>query len=189
MSPRPPRTTSGSLPLQTGGDNAYPHPAALATNRLHADCEVRHVRRSGPGGQHRNKVATGVQLLHRPTGVRAEANERRSQAENLSVALGRLRIELALVIRQPVTAGYGPSRLWQSRCRGGRISVNPSHDDFPSILAEALDVLAAHAQQPPPAAAALGATASQLIRLLRQEPRALALVNRLRGQQQLRPLQ
>jgi hypothetical protein len=66
--------------------------------------------------------------------------------------------------------------------------VSPSHDDFPALLAEALDVLAAHAHQPQPAAAALGSTSSQLVRLLQQEPQALALVNRCREQNQLRRL-
>jgi hypothetical protein len=167
----------------------YPHPAARDGQRLRAECQVQHVRRSGPGGQHRNKVATGVHLRHLPTGVQAEANERRSQAENLSVALRRLRIELALAIRLPLGPGSVPSALWQSRCRDRRIAVSPGHDDFPAVLAEALDVLAENGYQPQPAAAALGVTASQLTRLVRLEPRALTLVNQARHHRQLRPLQ
>jgi hypothetical protein len=173
---------------QETSDRPYPHLAALPVPQLQAQCEVRHLRRSGPGGQHRNKVETAVQLLHRATGVKAEANERRSQAENLAVALRRLRIELALVIRLPLEPDYQPSPLWRSRCQAGRIGVSRSHEDFPAVLAEALDVLAAHAHQPQPAAAALGSTASQLVRLLQQEPRALALVNRCRAEHQLRRL-
>ena len=68
------------------------HPACLPIDELLAQCDVRHERRSGPGGQHRNKVATAVVLTHRPTGVRAEANERRSQAENHAEAVRRLRL-------------------------------------------------------------------------------------------------
>ena len=51
------------------------------------------------------------------------------------------------------------------------------HHDFPTLLAEALDVLAALDADPKRAAAVLDCTPSQLIRLLKLDPRALALVN------------
>src|SRR4051812_33083495 len=107
-----------------------PHPAALPPDDLLRQCGMRRTRRSGPGGQHRNKVETAVILTHAPTGVQAEANERRSQAENLRMALFRLRVNVALEVRQP-DASF-PSPLWQSRCRGGRIVVSGEHDDFPA---------------------------------------------------------
>jgi RF-1 domain len=153
------------------------HPAALDPDQLAAQCDIRRTRRSGPGGQNRNKVETAVVLVHRPSGIEAEASERRSQAENLRNALFRLRLKLALKIRRPVEADESPSLLWRSRCRGGRIVVSAEHDDFPAILAEALDVLAAHALDLKPSSAALGCTSSQLLKLLRAEPRALLLVN------------
>src|SRR5262249_27924451 len=42
------------------------HPAARAPDALLAECEVRRTRRSGPGGQNRNKVETAVVLRHLP---------------------------------------------------------------------------------------------------------------------------
>jgi hypothetical protein len=129
-----------------------------------------------------------VVLVHRPSGIDAEASERRSQAENLRNALFRLRLKLALKIRRPVGADEPPSPLWRSRCRGGRLVVSPEHDDFPAILAEALDVLAAHSFDLKPSSAALGCTPSQLLKLLRAEPRALLLVNDRRQSAGLHPL-
>ena len=66
----------------------------LADDDLLAQCEVELRRASGPGGQHRNKVESAVRLIHRPTGVVANATERRSQHANRALALERLREKL-----------------------------------------------------------------------------------------------
>jgi len=58
------------------------------------DLIVERIKGSGPGGQHRNKKATGIRLRHQPSGVVVTAMERRSQAANLKVALSRLRERL-----------------------------------------------------------------------------------------------
>jgi hypothetical protein len=153
------------------------HPASLSIDQLLKDCHVTRTRRSGPGGQHRNKVETAVVIVHRPTGVRAEASERRSQAENHSEAVFRLRVNLALQVRSISSPETEPSRLWQSRCRGSRVAVNSGHDAYPAILAEALDVVAACGMDIKTAAGSLGCTASQLVKLLQSETRAIAIVN------------
>src|SRR5579864_7810511 len=118
------------------------HPAAIAVERLLTECEIRRTRRGGPGGQHRNKVETAVVIEHRPTQISAQAGERRSQEENRKEAVFRLRLKLAVEVRQPLEPAYRPSALWLSRCRQCKVAVNPRHDDFPALLAEALDVLA-----------------------------------------------
>jgi len=164
------------------------HPAALDDERLLADCEQKFLRRSGPGGQNRNKVETAVVLRHGPTGLVAEANERRSQAENRREALRRLRLLLAIEVRTPVDPLGPPSPLWRSRLKGGRIGLNPDHEDVPAVLAEALDVLGDRDQDIKAAAGVLGCTASQLVKLLKLEGRAFAKVNRERAGRGLRPL-
>jgi hypothetical protein len=157
--------------------NAHnPHPAAIDPAQLLRACDVKRTRRSGPGGQNRNKVETAVVLRHLPTGIEAEANERRSQSENLNKAVFRLRVSLALSVRTEQD-GRIPSPLWQGRCRGGRLAINPEHDDFPAILAEALDALELQSMDVKAAAEALGCSPSQLTKLLKAEPRALAQVN------------
>ena|SRR6185437_7754014 len=164
------------------------HPAAHDDARLLSDCEMKFLRRSGPGGQNRNKVETAVVLHHRPSGLIAEANERRSQAENKREALRRLRFALAMEVRRPVDPLKPPSPLWRSRCKNGRIALNPDHEDVPLLLAEALDVLESRDLDPKAAADILGCSSSQLVKLLKLEPKALAKVNHDRAALGLRAL-
>lgn len=154
------------------------HPAALSPDALLDDVQEMHTRRAGPGGQHRNKVQTAVVLMHRPTGIAAEAAERRSQAENRRVALGRLRLKLALEHR--TTALPVPSARWLARVRGRQLAVAVDHHDYPTLVAEALDQLQVHGLDMPAAAAALGVTATQLLKLFKKTPAAWTTLNRLR---------
>lgn len=154
------------------------HPSAMSIESLLGECVQRQVRRGGPGGQRRNKVETGVVITHQPSGVKAEASERRHLKENLSLAVRRLRLSLAVTVRAPVPPV--PSCLWRSRCRGRRLVVAEAHEDFPALLAEALDVLSTHEWNTRTAADHLGCSSSQLVRLLRRWPPSLELVNRQR---------
>jgi hypothetical protein len=156
-----------------------PHPSSLPAAEFLRQCSETRTRRSGPGGQHRNKVETAVVLTHRPTGLTAEASERRSQAENRSAAIARLRLKLAVEHREPAAAV--PSPLWQSRCHGGRLTIAATHADYPSLVAEALDQLAATTGDPGAAAPVLGITPSQLVKLLAKAPAAWTAFSRLRA--------
>jgi protein subunit release factor B len=61
---------------------------------LERDCDLDFYIASGPGGQHRNKVESGVRLLHRPSGITVTATERRSQHANREVAFERMAARL-----------------------------------------------------------------------------------------------
>ena len=61
---------------------------------LERDCDIEIFIASGPGGQHRNKVETGVRLTHRPSGISVTATERRSQHANREVAFERMTARL-----------------------------------------------------------------------------------------------
>jgi len=175
-------------PPLTSDHNKPSHPAALSVEDLLRDCEIQTTRRSGPGGQHRNKVETAVCIKHVPTGLSAEAGERRSQSENKHEAIFRLRINLAVKHRHRIEREQQPSSLWQSRCRHNRISVNSRHADFPALLAEALDTIFAYEADVKSAAFHLQCSASQLLKLLRVEFRALEFVNRYRIEHSLQRL-
>ncbi|QQE13649.1 peptide chain release factor-like protein [Planctomycetota bacterium] len=177
-----------------------PHPATIDPDALLKQCKIERTRASGPGGQHRNKVETAIRITHNPTNILAQASERRSQAENQKVALFRLRLNLAIDHRttpditspppnQPdELPSYRSSSLWQSRCKSKRIACNPKHNDFPALLAEALDVLAPFEYNPGPAAKILNISTSQLIKFIKDAPRAFESVNRIRQQNNLHPL-
>lgn len=161
------------------------HPAALPIDVLLKEVEYRTTRGPGPGGQHRNKSDTMARLTHRPTGIHAQAGERRSLDLNRGEAIHRLRLNLALRHRLPPTsaasvATYAPSALWRSRLRGSKFVVSADHDDFPALLAEALDLLAWLDDDVPATARTLLLSTSQFVRFLDREPAALAELNQRR---------
>lgn len=161
------------------------HPASLDVAELLKHCTTATNRRSGPGGQHRNKVETAVTITHTPTGIAAEANERRSQEANRQQAITRLRLRLATDFRTPA----GPaSQLWQRRRSGSRIAVSASHDDFPALLAEALDHLQQADFDSAAAAGELGVSTTQLVNLIRKLPAAFEMLQRERAERGLRRL-
>lgn len=174
------------------------HPARISVDDLLKDCTAKRTRRSGPGGQHRNKVESAIVLTHEPTGIKAEANERRSQHENRAVAIQRLRVQLAIHVRPPTprspeggpdeSAAGGGSPEWKARCKNGQISISPNHEDFPSILSEALDALEAEQGVLSQAARSLGISTSQFVKLLKLEPLVLQVVNQHRFRNGLNPI-
>src|SRR5512137_2323014 len=94
---------------------------ALGDEALAAECREEFLVAGGPGGQHRNKTASGVRLLHLPTGIAVTATERRSQAQNRAVAVERLRARLA-------AATHVPRRLAAKRHAGERKSARRDWD-------------------------------------------------------------
>ena len=55
------------------------------------ECEVETFRASGPGGQHVNKTETAVRLKHTPSGLVVTCRESRSQHQNKTTCLRKLR--------------------------------------------------------------------------------------------------
>lgn len=164
----------------------YPHPAALAPDELLKQCTWSRDRSGGPGGQHRNKVETAVTITHSSTGLSAFSTTYRSQIQNKKSALRRLRLRLALTLRQSVSIpGYLPSPLLAERLRQQKkfLKVNEKHEDFPAILAEVLDLVFALEGEVGDAGDYLrNLSPSQLIKFLKTNRHALPLVNELRKQ-------
>lgn len=129
-------------------------------------------------------------VTHTPSGIRGEASERRSQVQNRKVALFRLRLKLAVEwpLQESSPSWEEPSPLWRSRTRGGKLSVNPEHPDFPALLAEAITWLQQSAWDVAGTAPRLGCSTSQLVKLLKQHPPAFLRLNAERATLGLSPL-
>lgn len=171
-----------------------PHPATLPPETLMRQCELRTQRRSGPGGQHRNKTSSGVFLHHQPTGIVAEATERRSQADNRAIALARLRLKLAVEIRTPSTidsfsaqADHHESSL-RASYGGGDLRINDRNEAKPAVLALILNDLHAVGGQPSAAAKLWHSSTSAVVRLVKSHPPAFQWLNQVRQHHRRKPL-
>jgi hypothetical protein len=141
---------------------------------LLAQCKLEVFRGQGPGGQKRNKTSSAVRLVHIPTGLAVRAEETRSQSSNRKLALGRLRIEIALRRRGPVSAN--PKLLK---------TLNPK---APPDIAIVLDHLDAAGYVVAEAAESLGATTGALSSFVCESDALLSEVNQRRAAVGLRPM-
>ncbi|MFW5652786.1 MAG: peptide chain release factor family protein, partial [Planctomycetota bacterium] len=156
---------------------------------LARSCTMEAGRKSGPGGQHRNKVETGVRLVHQPTGISAQAAEFRTQGENRHRAMRRLRRRLAIDHRETIDLmAWEPSDVLRGRIQNKRLVLNARHDDFPTVLAEIMDLIFEVSGNVAAAGRICGLSTSQVVRLLKVEPEALAVVNRWRAEQGMPPM-
>ena len=160
-----------------------PHPATLPVETLLEQCELRTQRRSGPGGQHRNKTSSGAFITHRPTDLVGEATERRSQAENRDVALQRLRFVLAIELRTANESVEETSDFEadvRKRFKGHPLKLNDANQDKPALLALILDDLWVAGGQPSLVAEKWSVSTSRVVGFLRSHAAAIVWVNRLR---------
>lgn len=152
------------------------HPVWLSREELLHACNLQFKRASGPGGQNRNKVETGVVLTHRESGSKAEATERRTQGENKDVAVMRLRLVLASQIRTPPTK-KAADVLAKYRNRQGKLAISETNWEWPIVLAELLNICRTAEWNISEVAAQLETSSSQIVKLLKQSPPAFKLLN------------
>ena len=168
-----------------------PHPAILGIDDFVSQCRLTAHRRGGPGGQHRNKVSSAVMALHLPTGISAEANERRDQSQNRRVAIERLRLRLAIVLRSR-TQNNAPMASIESdlrqRWHRRALKVSESNWDRSAVLAVVLDDLHRAGGQPSLIAERWQLSTTSIVQFVASSPPAFQMVNRWREHHRRPPL-
>ncbi len=159
-----------------------PHPAVIAAEELANSCRMSQLRRSGPGGQHRNKVSTAISWLHEPTNISAEASESRDQTRNRRDALARLRLRLAIRLRTaPAQSSVdAETQACRARWSGKSLKISSKNEDFAAVLALVMDDLHRSGGQPSLVGPLWKASTTAVVSLLASQPAALQEVNRWR---------
>lgn len=146
----------------------------MSLDELFRHCKLKHFQGSGKGGQHRNKTNTGVWLQLPAFQLEVKSCESRSGHENKIHALNRLRLLIALEVREEIK----PPQAY--RFPGSEGKIRTSNSGFPGFIAEVLDIAAKNNGNPKPAAELFGLSPSALNRILSQEKAVLEKLKELR---------
>ena len=125
-------------------------------------CTQKGFQGSGPGGQHRNKTNTGVQLNLREYNLEIKSCEGRSTRENRVHALHRMQMAIALNVRETPPENEIPFP-------GSNAHIQTSNPQFPLFVAHIFDIIESKGGDSKAAAESFGLTQSALVRILRQD--------------------
>ena len=130
---------------------------SLSEEELTEIVEFDFFKRSGNGGQKRNKTSSAVRVRLMEFDIAAEDCTERSQKLNRSKALQKLRRKIAMSVRQEPTDGI-------------LNVVSPSNNKYPLFLAHLMDLLASVNYSFKECGIKLNLSSSQVEKLLRKDP-------------------
>jgi len=144
---------------------------------LLAECRVDRHRGAGRGGRKQDTTDSAIRLTHLSTRLSAVCSATRSQATNRTLALRRLRREIACRCR------CAPPTAWTGRwCPGRR------EPDYPAWMAVVLDVLEIKEYRVRDAARFFGIGTGRFVRDIASDAQLWQQVNRGRCTHGLPPL-
>jgi hypothetical protein len=152
----------------------------LTDEQLLTQCRFEAFRGSGPGGQKRNKTSSAVRLTHEASGISVIAGESRSQHRNRKAAIDRLRLQIALHLREAVDLSRFPDP--------GLLEVSRKSGDYAAAAGRVLDVLESAGWSISDAAKIIGVTTGPLVSFLRGDEKVWTEVNQQRQKMGLRRL-
>ena len=153
----------------------------LSEESFLGQCRLDLSRGSGPGGQKRNKTSNAVRLTHLPTKLVATGTEARSLAENKLNALRRLRLKIAIELREPIDLlTFEPPTWFLTIRHEKRLQVSHRHALYAPTAGLMLDLLQALNASPAAVAVNLGISTTSVIKFLENEPTVWMAANAMR---------
>ena len=129
---------------------------SLSEEELTEIVEFDFFKRSGNGGQKRNKTSSAVRVTLKELAISAEDCTERSQKLNRSKALQKLRRKIAMTVRQEISDEI-------------ITIVAPSNDRYPLFLARLIDLLSSVNYSFKECGLKLNLSSSQVEKLLRRD--------------------
>jgi len=105
--------SQGRIHTSTATVAVLPEVEAVEIEVSLADLEITAYGASGPGGQHMQKNATAIRIIHKPSGIVATCESERSQTQNKLRAMNILRARLYEIEQRKQAEALGATRRAQ----------------------------------------------------------------------------
>ncbi len=148
----------------------------MSDEELLSHCKTGHYIATGNGGQKRNKTSSAVRLSLNDSDISVTASEDRQQSVNKKRAIRKMRIAIAMEMREEVKA-------WQ-----GQLDMNPKNAQYPLFVAFLTDSLFEYNWQVSEVAKSMDISTGKLIKIIAKDDTLWQYVNKERQKNGYKPL-